>query len=367
MTTLMQASRQWASRPDDQRFINLLELNAFCENRREKSQGKVVSSRKIEFRPDPNDNMKGLQVFGPNGVGFNPTHHSFRQLAHLGGASSATDYLRGLPSVLAADCLNYGFKIKRDIEDVGVLLYKDGDYNELSAATGPNYGRVWNADLTNMCVDRFGDGITGYWKVPGEFGKDVEVNKRNTTLFASDRDMFIFLADEKRKIEVKDRRDGKSGQMSRGFFLWNSETGNRSLGAAFFIFDYVCCNRIVWGAEQFQEIRINHTSSAPDRYLEEITPVLEDYSTSSPKPILQAIEHAKQKRLDMEVEDFLKNRFSRGQIAAIVAAHEVDEQKPIETVWDAVTGITAYARSIKWQDKRVEIEREAGKLLKAAA
>jgi hypothetical protein len=36
--------------------------------------------------------------------------------------------------------------------------------------------------------------------VPGEFGNRVTVTKDNTTLFASDRDMFVFLADEENVI-----------------------------------------------------------------------------------------------------------------------------------------------------------------------
>jgi len=41
----------------------------------------------------------------------------------------------------------------------------------------------------------------------------------------------------------------------------------------------------------------------------------------------------------------------------------LDEGRPIETVWDAVTGATAYARSIPWQADRVEFETQAGGLL----
>jgi hypothetical protein len=41
----------------------------------------------------------------------------------------------------------------------------------------------------------------------------------------------------------------------------------------------------------------------------------------------------------------------------------LDEGRPIETVWDAVTGATAYARSIPWQSDRVEFETQAGGLL----
>ena len=69
----------------------------------------------------------------------------------------------------------------------------------------------------------------------------------NTTLFASDRDMFVFLADEDNRIENPNRRAGRFGSFARGFFVWNSEVGKTTLGAGFFLFDYVCCNRIVWG------------------------------------------------------------------------------------------------------------------------
>jgi hypothetical protein len=81
--------------------------------------------------------------------------------------------------------------------------------------------------------------------------------------------MFVFLADEERRIEIPNRRNGQPGSLARGFFVWNSEVGNTTLGAGFFLFDYVCCNRYVWGADQYTEVRIRHTSGAPDRWIEE--------------------------------------------------------------------------------------------------
>ena len=51
----------------------------------------------------------------------------------------------------------------------------------------------------------------------------------------------------------------------------------------------------------------------------------------------------------------------------IKAAHEREEGRPIETLWDAVTGVTAYAKTIEHQDNRVGIERLGGKLLDLAA
>jgi len=358
---LHEASRQWMSRPADQRFTSLTDLQAFKKKMREASSAKIVANRKLSFAPATSDLRAGLEVFGPNGVPFVTTHHSFGQIANLAGAPGG--YLRSLPAPIAADCLNYGLRFNRSVEEVGVLLTKL-DNNELRAATGPNYGRIWDADLVDAMVDRFGDGVTGDWKVPGEFGKDVTVTSANTTLFASDRDMFVFLADEKNRIELPNRRAQMMGTFARGFFVWNSEVGASTLGASFFLFDYTCCNRIVWNVEHFREVRIRHTSGAPSRWLEEVEPVLIEYAAASEKPVIDAIEAQRKAKID-DIDEFLANRFTKKESVAIQAAHVADEGRPIETRWDAITGITAYARSVPNNNDRVQLERKAGDLLAA--
>lgn len=364
MSTLMQASNQWAKRPEDERFTNLLLLNEFCNKTRDNSRSAVVSSRRLEAAPLADDTShKSLVVIGPGGTPVAPTHWAFGQLATRAGAPAS--YLREIPAPLAADCINYGLKHSRSIEDLGVLLYKNGGAPELRAVTGPQYGRVWNATITQALVDRFGDGLTGDFKVPGEFGKDVTVTKANTTLYASDRDMFVFLADEKRRIEVPNRRGGKSGSLSRGFFVWNSEVGKTSYGIGMFLFDYVCCNRIVWGAEGYTEIRGRHTVSAPERWIEDIAPAIVSYAEASADPIQHMIESAMKKKVN-DVDGFLLQRFTRGQVSAITSVHLAEEARPIETLWDVSTAVTAYARGLPNQDTRIELEREAGRVLNLA-
>jgi hypothetical protein len=261
-----------------------------------------------------------------------------------------------------ADCLNYNLRFTRDVESVGLLASYGDDRSPgaLRAATGPNYGRIWNADTVDMLVDRFGDGVTGEWRVPGEFGKRVTVDRDNTTLYASDRDMFVFLADEDRRIEVAGRN------LARGFFVWNSEVGDKTLGAGFFLFDYVCCNRMIWGADQYSEVSIRHTKGAPDRWLDEVVPVLTEYSHGSPQPIIEAIEQAREKKLGDDLDQFLATRFGKRMVEPIKAIHLVEEGRPIETMFDVTVAATAHARSIPNTDKRLEVEREAGQLLQAA-
>lgn len=360
---LMHANRQWSSRPNDERFTSLTALDAAVQSFRARSAAKIVSSRAITAQPVDGDH-KGLVLVGPNGAPVAPTHWAFGQLCARAEAPAA--YLRDLPAPMAADCINYGLS-RRDVSDVGVLLHApENAQREIRSITGPNYGRVWNSTITRALVDQFGDGLTGDFRVPGEFGQDVAITTENTTLYASDRDMFVFLADERHRIDVPNRRNGQSGSMARGFFVWNSEVGAQTLGIATFLFDYVCCNRIVWGAEQFAELRVRHTSSAPDRWLHEIAPAVAQYANSATASVTHALEAARRARLD-NVDEFLARRFTRSQVSAIRAAHMADEDRPIETIWDAVTGATAYARGIGYQDERVKIEREAGKLLSLAA
>lgn len=365
MATLTRASQQWASRPDDQRFTSLLEMQQFAHHRRDNSTAKVLSSRRLQAVPLDEDQrhrsliIMDLEADQPR----TPTHWSFGQLCSRVNAPAG--YLRSLPAPMAADCLNYGL-FKKGTDEIGSLAHFPGDgSSELAAATGPNYGRIWNADVIDALVHRFGDGVNGEFTVPGEFGRAVQVNRDNTTLFASDRDMFVFLADEKNRIEVPNRRHGQSGEMARGFFVWNSEVGSTTFGIATFLFDYVCSNRIVWGAEGYQEIKIRHTAGAPDRWLEEVAPAIEAYAHKSTASITHAIAEAKAKRFDDgdALRDFLTKRFTRGQAEGIIAAHQADEDRPIETLWDVTVGATAYARGLTHQDARVDIERKAGKVL----
>src|SRR5262245_52816316 len=220
---LYAASHQWRNRPADERFTSLIDMQEHFDRIRAESRQCVSSTRRIEARPIE---LEGFEIVADKVDGpVTPTHHAFGQVAQL--AKAPAGYLRTLPAPIAADCLNYGLRFNRDIDDVGLLTHHNGS-DMLRAATGPNYGRIWNADVLTTMVSRFGDGVTGQWKVPGEFGKDVVVTKANTTLFAGDRDMFVFLADERNRIEMPNRRGGKPGMLARGFFIWNSEVGDKT-------------------------------------------------------------------------------------------------------------------------------------------
>src|SRR5207253_309068 len=54
--------------------------------------------------------------------------------------------------------------------------------------------------------------------------------------------------------------------LRRGLIVANSEVGDRSLAVMGFYFRDVCCNHIIWGAEQIAEIRLTHVGRIRQRF-----------------------------------------------------------------------------------------------------
>jgi hypothetical protein len=113
-------------------------------------------------------------------------------------------------------------------------------------------------------------------------------------------------------------------------------------------------------------MRIRHTKSAGDRYVEEMLPAIQAYAEGSTDSIKALVANAQSKRID-DIGKFLLKRFTKPQAIAIVAAHEADEARPIATIWDASNAITAYARQLPHQNARAAIERAGGNVLQLAA
>jgi hypothetical protein len=360
----LSANEQWRSRPADQRFTSLTDLAAHTQGIMDHSAAKVVASRQLTADIDD----RRLVIRGPSGVAARPTHYAFGQLAQLAGAPAG--YLRGLPNELVVDNMNYGLHVARDVEDVGVLLHQNGGPVELQAATGPNYGRIWNARIAAAMVEAFGDGRTGTFRVPGEFGAQVDITKENTTLYASDRDMWAFLADETKSVKVTNRRHGQIGNMATGIVVGNSDVGAGRFWLAQFAFDFVCCNRIIWGFRDLEEFAIRHTASAPLRFMSEVVPMLKEVAQSNASLSEAKIVAAQAQKID-DLDKFLAGRkFTRSQVSGIKSAFKEDEGYELSdaaSIWNTVVGVTAYARGLQYQDARVDVERAAGKILQLAA
>ncbi len=368
-------SSEWFSRPDDERFLSLSELYASVKGRAERSRTRTVESAAIRVEAHRDHPEKLALVLPDAETPVVPTHWSFGQLASLVSAPAA--YLRQLPAPLAGINLQYGLTNHR-AEQIKTMEVANGR-SELRAVTGPDYGRIYDHELVSAVQRIAGDGVGDTrWKVPGLldwstgiYNPMVDVTKDTTTLYASDRDVFLFLVDDLNPIEAGTLPDGSPDLFFRGFYCWNSEVGAKTLGIASFYLRAVCQNRNLWGVEDFQEISIRHSKYAANRFAHEAAPALASFADSSPQPFIQGIRAARERvvaRSDEDRTDFLRKRgFSKAESGKIVETVLAEEGRPPESVFDFVQGITAVARSKPQQDARLTMETRAKKLLELAA
>ncbi|WP_407186846.1 DUF932 domain-containing protein [Bradyrhizobium centrosematis] len=368
-------SSEWFSRPADERYLSLSDLYAAVHGRTERSRTRTVESAAIRVEASRGDAEHLALMLPGSDAPIAPTHWSFSQLAGLVGAPAA--YLRQLPAPLAGINLQFGLSSHRG-EQVKTLEIQDGRL-ELRAITGPEYGRIFDHELVAAVQRIAGNGAGDTrWKVPGVldwstgiYNPHVDISQDTTTLYASDRDVFLFLVDDLNPIEAGRLADGSPDLYFRGFYCWNSEVGAKTLGMASFYLRAVCQNRNLWGVEDFEEITIRHSKYAASRFAHEAVPALTNFANSSAMPFVNGIRAAREMivaRTDDDRSAFLRKRgFSKTETARIIETVLAEEGRKPESVFDFVQGITAVARGKTHQDARLDLEARAKKLLDRAA
>lgn len=368
-------SSEWFSRPDDERYLSLSGLHHAVKTRAGHARARTVESSAIRVEAT-RDNAERLELIVPGDrQPIAPTHWSYGQLCSLVGAPAT--YMRQLPAPLAAINLQHGL-LNHRAELVKTLEMDDGRV-ELRAVTGPEYGRIWDHELVSAVMTIAGNG-TGdtIWKVPGlldwssmTHNPFVDITKDTTTLYASDRDVFLFLVDDTHPIEAGRLPNGEPDLFFRGFYAWNSEVGSKTLGIASFYLRAVCANRNIWGSENFEEISIRHSKFAAERFAHEAAPALTSFANSSPAAFVAGIRAARERivaRNDEDRQTFLRRRgFSKSETGKVIDMVLSEEGHPPESVFDFVQGITALARDKTHQDTRLELEGKAKKLLESAS
>ena len=366
-------SSEWWTRPDDERFLSLDDLYESVKRRADYSDIRTVRSNEVRVTAERDDTESLRLILPGKAEPLAPTHWSFGQLCTLVGAPAS--YMRNLPAQIAGINLQHGLVEHRG-ELIKTLETGDGR-TEMRAVTGPDYGRIWDHELVGAVRKIAGNGRGDTrWKVPGvldwttmQHNPYVDITKDTTTLYASDRDVFLFLVDDTHPIEAGRLPNGEPDLYFRGFYAWNSEVGSKTLGIASFYLRAVCQNRNLWGVEGFQEIRIRHSKMAASRFVHQAAPTLRKFADSSPNDFVRGIQAAQQTivaKSDEERQEFLaKRKFSKPDATKIIETVFREENRPPETVFDFVQGITALARGKKHQDARLEMEGRAKLLMTA--
>lgn len=352
----MTASNQWASRPADERFETLGALREQVNARRNRSRSVDVDLPRVRVAIE-DGKLAVNSVIAPSA----PSHWAFSQFSGL--LKAPANYLRNLPLPLAVNCLNAGIEAAPRDSVKFMTVANDEGLNTLQAVTSPTYGRIWDAD----CVDAVGRIVE---RTGGRFFNPKAYDMQSggvkpSGLYASDRDVFMFMIDGGSRLDV-----GPRAKLNRGFFCWNSEVGARTFGLTTFLFNEVCGNHIVWGASDVRTLTIRHTQNGPYRFDGEAAPVLLAYAESSAKPEEDTIRRAMSFALPTEAADLDKliapAKLTRSELKEAQAAAKREEGQ-CATLWDLVQGLTAYARGFDYVDARVDLETRAGTLLKTVS
>ena len=351
MSNLMKASEQWRNRPVDERFQTLEELKTSVLNRRKISIEASVNLKEVNVIAK-NDDIK-LNYCNTD---FGLTNWSFQQLCSI--ADAPAGYIQKLSPELAVSNLRYGIAKTDTINKL--LISANGD-KSIRALTSTGYSRIWDIDVVNA-VEHLCE-LNPSWHNPpaykvGSFGD--KNGMENAGLYASDRDIFMFMVDEEHKIEVN------GDFMSRGFFVWNSEVGKATFGITTFLYRYVCGNHIVWDAKQVQSSRVVHKGDAPYKAFKEVVPTLKHYIESSAVFETQTIKKAIEYRIaDNEQDTITWLRNKDFQLSESRQAIEIakKEEGSYNSLWNIVQGLTASARNRIHVDARLDLEKRAGKLL----
>ena len=384
MLNLHTAAKQWSDRPNDERFWDLNEMHDACSEWRSHSAEAHIRSGDVKVTAE------GDEIFltGPEGIPAKFGNYAFEQTARLAEAPVA--YLRRLPPTLAADCLNQGIKARVESgKELQLLMRRNGGLH-VRAVTSEKYSRLWNVDVIDKLMPLQNQG----WRVPPArpahhnartriaTSADCLANRMTTLgvkpgdeiapagLYASDKDCFVFMVNENCPID-----DGKGGRLFRGFFMQNSEVGDCAFKISTFLYNGICGNHIVWGAQKLGTIRVVHSGrNVHMRATRELGYKLRRYAEKSTDEERGVINEARAKLIGETEEEVIQRLFSR-KIASrnilegaysMAVKHEEDGHADPKSIWGMTQGLTRLSQESTHTDARVNLDRAAGRVLQMA-
>lgn len=369
-------SKNWATRSPDEKFTSMQELGSFLKTRKENSRVSKRSLKDLRFKADKQTGtvVVDMPASEKGSYPLEPTHWAFSQLCYALGCPA--NFLRKLPADLVIKNMQEMQKQNGDL-DVKILgQLKEQGNHLLRAITGPDYGRIFDHQLFKVVDSIVQDDPR--WKIPGmiDWGSmrhnpHVDVTKDTTTLYAGDQDMVMFLCQDADPIVAGKLPNGDDDLYFPGFYGWNSEVGKETCGASIFFLRGVCQNRNLWGVQDKTVIKVKHTKYAPQRFHDELVPMLKQLTSKVTKKFIETVQASKEKKIGGNVEErieFLRKiGLTKKQALATLARVDLEEGHPAETAFDLVQGITACARSISHQNDRLTLEGIAEKVMLTAA
>jgi len=359
-TTLTNAHKEWANRPADERFASLQAMHDAALRHKTQAAVAKIKADALKVIPDESE----ILLEGRTGQRGRLTNWSFGQLAAR--AKAPADYLQTLPAGLAAECLQDG--LDRNAEqgkDAVALMQRDAGALVCRAVTSGSYSRIFNADITARLLELE---ASGPWQpAPAAFDG-------SRGLYLGDRDMFAFMVDNERRIFEK----GPGGGLARGFFVANSEVGARRFSLMTFLYEYVCGNHRVWGAQQIQEVSIVHIGrDQATKAFDAMRVELKRYTEASAAHDEMRVDAARNFQIAANKDDVIDavfklkigglSRSVLGRAYDLVDSQRSDWYGSPRTAWGLAGGITEIARDTPHADARHALDLAAGRVMDMAS
>lgn len=355
---LFQASKQWANRPEDERFESLSSLYQAT-----KHYAEVAREKRMPFADLRVEAIEGdVQLVGKANVPAKFTHWAFGQLCSRVGAPAS--YLRELPATLACQNLNHG--LAQRVKDTAAnslanLMFHQNGGLVLRSLLTDDYSRIWNHEV----VERL-QGLESQGWEPAR--PDIRVECGDfPALYASDHDMFAFVRNANLTVD----ESGSDGAIYKGVIVENSEVGASALKLTRFLYREMCGNHIIWGASKVLEISVRHVGSARHRWGGYFA-AIRRYAEESVSDLEAKIASAKVKLIAGTKEEVLDALFGKriNGLSRVVLEKGYDAVLPVQdgspkSQWGIVQGLTRYSQTIPFADQRTQIDKAAGKILEA--
>lgn len=339
MVNLSRASEQLFSREPDECFATLSDLREQCYDQRERSGEHWCKPQSVI----PIAKATSISLRLDIGEEFALNDWSFKQLSRLCGVSA--DTLNRLTPATAAKA------IEETLPSSDRPIQFFSGTSSMRSVHGISYTRLWNSDLLDVVA-----------KFDSEFHPPNRAfNGHGTGLYAGDQDMFAFLIDDNAWVDIGEDK------FAPGLFVWNSETGSRSLGCSTFWYQQICSNHIVWGCEEVNEFKRSHTASVRDGLgeIERMIESLVKVKTRRQERFVDMMKRAKTDMLGSDLEEVSKRLRQQGiPMQMIKNAGKVVGKNHTAFAW--VDALTRASGAIKFAGARAALDQKIGGILSMA-
>ena len=342
MRNLTRAHEQLFRRTPDETFESLDLLGQHCRQQKEGSVELWQPPAAIGIQPVDSGR---LQLSTPDREILRLNDWSFSQLCRL--SRVAKDTVNRLTPQTASEV----FCETLPRGNKPLQMFAQGDL--LRSVHMASYTRLFNADLLEVARE-----------AAPEFQPPPKGASGGTGLYAGEQDMFCFLIDPAGWIEIEGE------PFAPGFFLFNSEVGNRSVGIETFWFQKICANHIVWDAVEVIEFTRKHTANVSEA-LEDVRRLIDALVTkrdSRRDGFAKVIAKAMQTKLGQDSEEVEKALSANG-IPRMLAqqATEIARRQGSFTIFSLVDVLTRLGGELVNAGHRLEVDQRASRLLTLAA